>query len=158
MMGWHHADRSTFSVCIKTLGITGEEWISASYLSLIAISGFMFPASLFNLLLLNRHFVLESGREEGEWTLLIVLQVQGSLSLSPLTHLLVWWKAPCGKQLCSETFSVTNSKEHFVLQQVGRPGERRLCLSSVLETTTLCHSQSTIALLKLRKANNGLVT
>lgn len=45
MMGWHHADRSTFSVHIKTVGITGEEWISASYLSLIETNGFLFPAS-----------------------------------------------------------------------------------------------------------------
>lgn len=58
MMGWHHADRSTFSVHIKTVGITGEEWISASYLSLIETNGFMFPASLFNLFFPNRHFVL----------------------------------------------------------------------------------------------------
>lgn len=34
---------------IKTVGITGEEWISASYLSLIEINGFMFLASLLNL-------------------------------------------------------------------------------------------------------------
>lgn len=49
MMGWHHADRSTFSMHIKTVGITGEEWISASYLSLIEINDFMFLASLLNL-------------------------------------------------------------------------------------------------------------
>lgn len=84
MMGWHHADRSTFSVHIKTVGITGEEWISASYLSLIETNGFMFPVSLFNLLFPNRHF--ESGRNKGEWTLLIVQQVQSSLSFSPVTH------------------------------------------------------------------------
>lgn len=73
MMGWHHADGSTFSVHIKTVGITGEEWISAFYLSFIEINGFIFPASLFNLFLPNRHFVFEVGREEGECTLLIVL-------------------------------------------------------------------------------------
>lgn len=49
MMGWHYTDRSTFSMHIKTVGITGEEWISASYLSLIEINGFMFIASLLNL-------------------------------------------------------------------------------------------------------------
>lgn len=158
MMGWHHADRSTFSVHIKTVGITGEEWISASYLSLIEINGFMFPASLFNVLVPNRHFVFEPGREEGEWTLLSVLQVQGSLSFSPVTQLEVWWKAPCGKKLCTETSPLPNGKEHFVLERVGRPGVRWLCLSSMLETTTPCHSQSTVAFLKPGKANTGLVT
>lgn len=82
MMGWHHADRSTFSVHIKTVGITGEEWISASYLSLIETNGFMFPASLFNLFFPNRHFIFEQGRNKGELTLLIVLQVQCSFSFS----------------------------------------------------------------------------
>ena len=66
MMGWHHADRSTFSVHVKTVGITGEEWISASYLPPIEINGFMFPASLFNLFLPNTNFVFELDREEGE--------------------------------------------------------------------------------------------
>lgn len=66
MMGWYHADRSTSSVHIKTVGITGEEWISASYLSLIEINGCMFPASLFNLFLPNSHFVFDPGREEAE--------------------------------------------------------------------------------------------
>jgi len=66
MMGWHHADRSTFSVHIKTVGITGEEWISATYLSLIEINGFMFPGSLFNLFLPNMHFVFETGGEASE--------------------------------------------------------------------------------------------
>lgn len=65
-MGWRHADRSAFSVHVKTVGITGGEWISASYLSLIEINGLMFPASLFNLFLPNRNFVSEPGREEGE--------------------------------------------------------------------------------------------
>lgn len=63
-MGWHHADRSTFSVHTKTVGITGGEWISASYLSHIEINGLIFPASLFNLFHPNRNFVSKPGREE----------------------------------------------------------------------------------------------
>lgn len=100
MMGWHHTDRSTFSMHIKTVGITGEEWISASYLSLIEINGFMFLASLLNLFFQTNFLYLNwVGKKVKEHLKLFCKFRAASIFyfFSPATHLSVWQKAPCRK-------------------------------------------------------------